>query len=248
MLVPHDPWPAGEAEALAQQEALRARVEPTGPPLSARTAAGLDVSYEDDGDTGRAVAAVVVLDVATLEVVETAVASGPVTFPYVPGLLAFRELPVLTEALERLTVTPDVLVCDGYGVAHPRRFGLACHVGVLTGLPTFGVAKTAFVVREPSAPGPAAEQTAGGAHQEPGPRRGDWAPLTDGTETLGRVLRTQPGVKPVFVSVGHRVDLDTATALTLALAPRYRLPETTRQADQLSRRLLGGLDAAHRRP
>ncbi|BCJ74233.1 endonuclease V [Catellatospora sp. IY07-71] len=248
MLVPHDPWPTGAAEALAQQEALRARVEPTGPPVTARTAAGLDVSYEDDGDTGRAVAAVVVLDVATLEVVETAVASGPVTFPYVPGLLAFRELPVLTEALERLTVTPDVLVCDGYGVAHPRRFGLACHVGVLTGLPTFGVAKTAFVVRESPAPGAAAEQTIGGGHQEPGPRRGDWAPLTDGTETLGRVLRTQPGVKPVFVSVGHRIDLDTATALTLALAPRYRLPETTRQADQLSRRLLGGLDAAHRRP
>jgi deoxyribonuclease V len=119
---------------------------------------------------------------------------------------------------------------------------------VLTGLPTFGVAKTAFVVRESPAPGAGAEQATGGAHQEPGPRRGDWAPLTDGTETLGRVLRTQPGVKPVFVSVGHRVDLDTATALTLALAPRYRLPETTRQADQLSRRLLGGLDAAHRRP
>lgn len=135
-----------------------------------------------------------------------------------------------------------MLVCDGYGVAHPRRFGLACHVGVLTGLPAFGVAKTAFVVRESPAPGGDSH------HQEPGPRRGDWAPLTDGTETLGRVLRTQPGVKPVFVSVGHRIDLDTATALTLALAPRYRLPETTRHADQLSRRLLGGLDAAHRRP
>lgn len=241
MLVPHDPWPAGEAEALAQQEALRARVELPGPPVTARTAAGLDVSYEYDGDTGRAVAAVVVLDVATLEVVETAVAAGPVTFPYVPGLLAFRELPVLTEALERLTVTPDVLVCDGYGLAHPRRFGLACHVGVLTGLPTFGVAKTAFVVRE----SPGADRA---AHQQPGPRRGDWAPLADGAETLGRVLRTQPGVKPVFVSVGHRIDLATATGLTLTLAPRYRLPETTRLADQLSRRLLGGLDAADRRP
>lgn len=99
MLVPHDPWPADPAEALAQQAALRDRVELPGPPVTARTAAGLDVSYEDDGGTGRAVAAVVVLDVATLEVVETAVAAGPVTFPYVPGLLAFRELPVLAEAL-----------------------------------------------------------------------------------------------------------------------------------------------------
>ncbi|GAA1380405.1 endonuclease V [Catellatospora chokoriensis] len=226
MRVPHDPWPADQAEALRQQLALRERVEPGGPLPAVRTAAGLDVSY--DGETGRAVAAAVVLDLATLTVVEAATATGEVTFPYVPGLLAFRELPVLVDALERLTVTPDVLVCDGYGVAHPRRFGLACHVGVLTGLPTFGVAKTPFTA----------------AHAEPGPGRGDWSPLTEGDEVLGRVLRTQPKVKPVFVSVGHRVDLATATALTLALAPRFRLPETTRHADQLSRRLLGGLHAA----
>ncbi|MEU8081058.1 endonuclease V [Catellatospora citrea] len=226
MRVPHDPWPADQAEALRQQLALRERVEPGGPLPAVRTAAGLDVSY--DGETGRAVAAAVVLDLATLTVVEAATATGEVTFPYVPGLLAFRELPVLVDALERLTVTPDVLVCDGYGVAHPRRFGLACHVGVLTGLPTFGVAKTPFT----------------SAHAEPGPVRGDWSPLTEGDEVLGRVLRTQPRVKPVFVSVGHRVDLATATALTLALAPRFRLPETTRHADQLSRRLLGGLHAA----
>lgn len=228
MRVEHDPWPADPAEALRLQLALRERVELPGPPLAASTAAGLDVSY--DGETGRVVAAAVVLEVATLTVVEAVTATGEATFPYVPGLLAFRELPPLVEALEKLTVIPDVLVCDGYGVAHPRRFGLACHVGVLTGLPTFGVAKTPFTA----------------AHDEPGPGRGDWAPLTDGGEVLGRVLRTQPKVKPVFVSVGHRVDLDTATALTLALSPRYRLPETTRHADHLSRRTLGGLHAAHR--
>ncbi|MFC7247333.1 endonuclease V [Catellatospora aurea] len=199
---------------------MRERVEPAAPLPLVRTAAGLDVSY--DGETGRAVAAVVVLDLATLTVVEAVTAAGEVSFPYVPGLLAFRELPVLVDALERLTVTPDVLVCDGYGMAHPRRFGLACHVGVLTGLPAFGVAKTPFT----------------SAHAEPGPGRGDWSPLTEDGEVLGRVLRTQPKVKPVFVSVGHRVDLDTATALTLALSPRFRLPETTRHADQLSRRLL----------
>ncbi|MEV4413443.1 endonuclease V [Catellatospora sp. NPDC049609] len=241
MLVPHDPWPADEAEALAQQQALRARVDLPGPPVTARTAVGLDVSY---GETGRAVAAAVVLDLATLEVVDTATATGTVTFPYVPGLLAFRELPLLAEALERLTATPDVLVCDGYGVAHPRRFGLACHVGVLTGLPSFGVAKTPFLI---AAEQPGADHAARRQPEiVPGPRRGDWAPLADGAETLGRVLRTQAGVKPVFVSVGHRIDLDTATALTLTLAARYRLPETTRHADHLSRRLLGGLDAAHR--
>jgi deoxyribonuclease V len=224
--VPHEPWPADEAEALRQQLALRERVEPAGPLPTVRTAAGLDVSYDEE--TGRAVAAVVVLDLATLTVVEAATATGEVSFPYVPGLLAFRELPTLADALERLAVTPDVLVCDGYGVAHPRRFGLACHVGVLTGLPAFGVAKTPFTA----------------AHAQPGPGRGDWSPLTEDGEVLGRVLRTQPKVKPVFVSVGHRVDLDTATALTLALSPRFRLPETTRHADQLSRRLLGGLPAA----
>ncbi|MFD0597909.1 endonuclease V [Catellatospora coxensis] len=211
-----------------------------------RTAAGLDVSY--DGETGRAVAAVVVLDVATLAVVEAVTAAGAVSFPYVPGLLAFRELPTLVDALERLTVTPDVLVCDGYGVAHPRRFGLACHVGVLTGLPAFGVAKTPFMGAggESSASrrsGGAQGVATGEAHAEPGPGRGDWSPLTEDGAVLGRVLRTQPKVKPVFVSVGHRMDLDTATALTLALSPRFRLPETTRHADQLSRRLLGGLPA-----
>ncbi|WP_144127214.1 endonuclease V [Catellatospora sichuanensis] len=221
MKVTHDPWPADEAEALRQQLALRERVEPTGPPLAVRTVAGLDVSYDDE--TGRAVAAVVVLDLETLAVVHAISVAGDVAFPYVPGLLAFREMPLLVDALERMRGTiPDVLVCDGYGLAHPRRFGLACHVGVLTGLPTFGVAKTPFTA----------------AHARPGTNRGDWSPLTEDGEVLGRVVRTQPKVKPVFVSVGHRIDLDTATALTLKLSPRFRLPETTRRADQFSRRLL----------
>ncbi|GAA1544661.1 endonuclease V [Actinomadura kijaniata] len=215
-------WPATVAEAEAIQDRLRPSLDLEEPgPQALRTVAGLDVSYAGDGGgTGaRLAAAVVVLDARTLEVVEESVVTGTAAFPYVPGLFAFRELPTLVAALRRLTVTPDLLVCDGYGVAHPRRFGLACHLGVLTGLPTIGVAKTGFV----------------GSHETPGARRGDAGPLVDGGEVVGRVLRTRDGVKPVFVSVGHRIDLDTACRHVLALAPDYRLPETTRRADRLSR-------------
>ncbi|MFI6521140.1 endonuclease V [Spirillospora sp. NPDC050679] len=219
-------WPATMAEAEAIQDRLRPLLDLAGPgPREPRTVAGLDVSYAGDGGgTGaRLAAAAVVLDAATLEVVEESVVAGTAAFPYVPGLFAFRELPALVEALRGLSVTPDLLVCDGYGVAHPRRFGLACHLGVLTGLPTLGVGKTAFV----------------GEHEAPGGRRGDSSPLVDGGEVVGRALRTRAGVKPVFVSVGHRIDLDTACRHVLALAPEYRLPETTRRADRLSRDALG---------
>ncbi|MGI5168232.1 deoxyribonuclease V [Spirillospora sp. CA-253888] len=215
-------WPATIAEAEAVQDRLRPLLDLTGPgPQELRTVAGLDVSYAGDGGgTGaRLAAAVVVLDAATLEVVEESVVAGAAAFPYVPGLFAFRELPALVEALRGLSTIPDLLVCDGYGVAHPRRFGLACHLGVLTGLPTLGVGKTAFV----------------GEYEPPGDRRGDSGPLVDGGEVVGRALRTRAGVKPVFVSVGHRIDLDTACRHVLALAPEYRLPETTRRADRLSR-------------
>jgi deoxyribonuclease V len=213
--------PADPSRAVQEQMRLRERLvlEPAAP-VSPKTVAGLDVSYAVG--SGRVVAAAVVLDLATLAVLDQATAAGEVTFPYVPGLLAFRELPFLLSAWERLRITPEVLVCDGYGVAHPRRFGLACHLGVVTGMPSFGVAKTPFTAR----------------FSEPGPERGDWSELRDGDEVLGRVLRTRYQVKPVFVSVGHRIGLDEATALTLALTPRYRLPETTRLADQLSRRLI----------
>jgi deoxyribonuclease V len=154
--------------------------------------------------------------------VERAVVHGEVTFPYVPGLLGFREVPILQEALAELACRPDVLMCDGYGIAHPRRCGLACHIGVVTGLPACGVAKSPFT----------------GAFVEPGPRRGDWSPLGEDGEILGRVLRTQSGVRPVFVSVGHRIDLDRATELALALSREYRIPEAIRQADHVSREAL----------
>jgi deoxyribonuclease V len=227
--VPHE-WPDSVDRAVAIQAELRPLVSTTTPAgLRVRTAAGLDVAYAEG--SGELVAAVVVLDVADLRVVDSAVVAGEARFPYVPGLFAFRELPALVAALERLTVTPDLLVCDGQGIAHPRRFGLACHVGVLTGLPTVGVAKTPL-----------------GRYQPPGDRRGDTSPLIadDPTpEVVGRALRTQPGVKPVFVSVGHRIDLDRACAEVLRVTPRYRLPETTRQADHVGRQALAD---RHSRP
>ncbi|WP_328322381.1 endonuclease V [Kribbella sp. NBC_00382] len=196
-------------------------MDTTGPgpsPSSTRYVAGLDVAY--DGD--ELAAAVVVLDGQSLAEVDRATVLGRTTFPYVPGLFAFREVPVLLEALGKLSVTPDLLVCDGQGLAHPRRFGLACHLGVLTGLPTIGVAKNAFV----------------GEFSEPAAGRGASSDLVLDGDVVGAVVRTREAVKPVFVSVGHRVDLPTAVAHTLHLTPSYRLPETTRAADHACRAAL----------
>jgi deoxyribonuclease V len=215
-------WPATEDQARAVQDELRGRVvlDEPGPPPGTGRVTGVDVAYDDERDV--VVAAAVVLDAATLDVVAESTAVGQVTFSYVPGLLAFREIPAVLAALEALPCEPGLVVCDGYGLAHPRRFGLASHLGVLTGLPTIGVAKNPFTF----------------AYEEPGAPRGSSSPLLAGQEEVGRALRTQPGIKPVFVSVGHRVTLDTACAHTLRLAPRFRLPETTRHADALCRRAL----------
>lgn len=215
--------PSTVAEAEAVQDRLRPLVDLAGPgPTAPATVAGLDVAYAESGD--RLAAAVTVLDARTLAVVDTAVSTGRPAFDYVPGLFAFRELPALLDALGRLTTRPDLLVCDGHGLAHPRRFGLACHLGVVTGLPAIGVGKTPLV----------------GDWDPPAVHRGAWSPLCDGMEIVGRVLRTRDGVKPVFVSVGHRMNLDNASAQVLALTPRYRLPETTRTADRLCRDALAG--------
>ncbi|MER5497156.1 MULTISPECIES: endonuclease V [unclassified Streptomyces] len=216
------PMPADEAGARAIQETLRARMvlDEPGPPPGTGRVTGVDVAYDDERDV--VVAAAVVLDGATFEVLAETTAVGRVTFPYVPGLLAFREIPTVLAALESLPVDPGLVVCDGYGLAHPRRFGLASHLGVLTGLPAIGVAKNPFTF----------------SYEQPGPHRGDWSPLLDGEEEVGRALRTQDGVKPVFVSVGHRVGLDNACAHTLRLARDFRQPETTRRADALCRKAL----------
>ncbi|MEV4130282.1 endonuclease V [Nocardia sp. NPDC049707] len=218
-------WPTTADEAMAIQDALRPLVIAADPrPPQFRTIAGLDSAYDDA--TRIAATAAVVLDSATLDIVDTAVAHGTVSFPYVPGLLSFRELPTTLATLEKLTTTPDLLICDGQGVAHPRRFGLACHVGILTGTPTIGVAKTPW-----------------GDYPEPGPERGAVSDITMDGEIVGRALRTRRGVKPVFVSVGHLIDLDTACTQVLALTPRFRQPETTRQADRLCRQALRAVTA-----
>lgn len=215
-------WPSDEAEALAVQDELRDRVvlDEPGPPPGTGLVTGVDVAYDDERDL--VAAAAVVLDARTLTVVEEATAVGRVSFPYVPGLLAFREIPTVLAALEALRGGPGLVVCDGYGRAHPRRFGLAAHLGVLTGLPVIGVAKNPFTF----------------SFEQPGPERGASTPLLADGEEVGRALRTRAEVKPVFVSVGHRVSLDNACAHTLHLTPRYRIPETTRHADTLCRRAL----------
>ncbi|BEK94258.1 endonuclease V [Nocardia seriolae] len=214
-----DSWPAGPEEAAALQDLLRTRVIAENPrPPHFRTVAGLDSAYDDHGNV---VAAIVVLDGTTLETIEVATARGTNDFPHVPGLLAFRELPTTLAALETLTVTPDLLICDSQGLAHPRRFGLACHLGLLTGIPTLGVAKNAW-----------------GDYTEPARERGASSVITIDGDPVGRALRTRTDVKPVYVSIGHLIDLDTACAQVLALTPEFRQPETTRRADHLCRRLL----------
>ncbi|MEU7577207.1 endonuclease V [Streptomyces sp. NPDC041068] len=215
-------WPTDERTARAVQDDLRTRVvlDDTGPAPGTGHVTGVDVAYDDERDV--VAAAVVVLDAATLDVVEESTAVGTVTFPYVPGLLAFREIPTVLAALSRLDADPGLVVCDGYGIAHPRRFGLASHLGVLTGLATIGVAKNPFTF----------------SYEAPNAPRGSSSPLLDGAEEVGRALRTREGVKPVFVSAGHRVDLPRACEHTLRLTPRYRLPESTRRADALCRAAL----------
>jgi deoxyribonuclease V len=215
-LHPLGPPPTTLDEAATQQEKLSALVDATGDgPSDPRTVAGIDVAHREG--TEDVVAAVVVLDATTLRPVETRTARARAGHPYQPGFLALRELPAVTAALEALERVPDLIVCDGAGIAHPRRFGMACHVGLLTDLPTIGVAKT------PPVP-----------FEMPKPVRGSWTPQLDGDDVVGRALRTQHGVQPVFVSVGHRIGLDAACDHVLRLA-RHRLPETTRRADRLAR-------------
>lgn len=209
-------WTPTTAEARAQQERLRKELILTPPPgLRADLVGGADQSMETRGSIGYG--GIVVLDARTLESVAEATAVVPLTFPYVPGLLSFRELPVLQAAWTRLEVRPDVLIFDGHGLAHPRRFGLACHGGVLFGLPTIGCAKSILV----------------GEHGPLGSERGSTAPLEHKGEVVGMAVRTRSGVAPIYVSPGHRMDLETAVEIVLATATRYREPETTRRAHRL---------------
>jgi deoxyribonuclease V len=211
------------AEARALQESLRGRVLERELRRPVRRVGGVDVSY----DRGSPVlfAAVVVLDVESAEVVEVAGARARAIFPYVPGYLSFREIPPLLRAFAALSEPPDLLIVDGHGRAHPRRFGIACHLGVLLDLPTVGCAKSRLV----------------GTHREPGPRRGATTRLLEGREVIGSVVRTRDRVKPVYVSVGHRITLDEARRSILSLARGTRLPEPIRAAHaEVNRRRRAG--------
>jgi deoxyribonuclease V len=221
--VPHR-WAVTPRQASAIQRRLAARVRQM--PLGGRPrcVAGLDAAFSRDDR--RCLAAVVLWDMREEAVIEQHVAVRPLRFPYVPGLLSFREGPAVLAALRKLHAQPDVLIYDGHGLAHPRRFGIACHVGVILERPTIGCAKSRLI----------------GTHRDPGVRRGAAAPLVDGDEVIGSVLRTQDGINPVFVSVGHRIELRAAQRIVLACAIRHRLPEPTRLADQLvgaAKRALG---------
>lgn len=224
-------WPSDPKEAVAVQRRMADRVrEETLDVDGVGLVCGLDVSYAKNGPA--LAAAAVVMDARTLEVVERVAVTAEVSFPYISGLFAFRELPPVLTALTELTTTPDVIVSDGFGVAHPRRFGIASHLGVLLDRPVVGSAKSVLY----------------GRHSVPGEERGSWTPMVagrsevvedstrlvqDGAEVIGRVLRTRRGVKPVYVSVGHRVDLAGAADLILRLSPTYRVPEPIRHADRL---------------
>lgn len=209
-------WDLTPREAIRVQKELAAQVVSEDDFGTVAHVAGIDVGFEDDNRITRA--AVAVLSYPQLAPVAQAIAQRPTTFPYIPGLLSFREIPAVLDALNTLKQAPDLLLCDGQGLAHPRRLGIASHLGVITGLPSIGVGKTRLIGRH----GPVPEH------------KGGWTSLTDGDETVGAVLRTREGVKPLYISLGHRISLESAIGFVMGCVTRYKLPETTRRAHRLA--------------
>ncbi len=207
-------WDLSPSEAIAVQQSLRARVVTRNELGPVRTVAGIDMSTAGQ----RAHAAVVVFSFPDLQPLEAAQADLPLTYPYIPGLLSFREAPAILAAIERLQIEPDLFILDGQGLAHPRRMGIACHVGVIIDKPSIGCAKSRLC----------------GQHGEVGPNVGDYSELWHQGEVIGAVLRTRERVKPVYISVGHKVDLTTAISYVLRCGKGYRLPEPTRWADKVA--------------
>lgn len=213
-LVPTLIWPTTIETARPLQEQLAKEVRLTPLNRLVATVAGVDAAFSGDKIT----AAVTLFDYNTLSLMEEAYATMLTPFPYIPGYLSFREAPAIFSAMEKLSLLPDLLIVDGQGIAHPRRIGIASFLGVLLGLPTIGCAKSRLV----------------GRYEEPAPERGSWSPLIDKGETVGAVLRTRKGVKPVFVSPGHLVTLPEAIEIIMHCAVKYRLPEPQRAADSLA--------------
>lgn len=215
----HD-WDVSTQEAIRIQNRLAESVIQEPLPFTPSTIAGVDVSFRRRGYKDYAAqCGIAVLSLPELDVVDQAKWEGDVTFPYVPGLLSFREIPAVVAALEGLSVRPDVFMTDGQGLAHPRRFGLACHLGIALDVPALGVAKKKLV----------------GTFDALGSERGCHVPLTHRGDLVGAAVRTRKNVKPVFVSIGHRMTLQEAIDLTLACAPRFKIPEPTRMAHHFSR-------------
>lgn len=209
-------WPKTVAEAKQIQEQFRGHIITAAQIGKVARVAGVDIGFEQRGSITRA--AVAVLNFPQLEMIEKHIYRCPTRFPYVPGYLSFREIPAVLQVLGKLQLTPDLILCDGQGLAHPRRFGLACHLGLILDIPTIGVAKSRLL----------------GTHNEIAETKGSWQPLIDRQETIGAVLRTRTGVKPLFISIGHRIDLKNAIDYTLRCTTKFRLPETTRWADKLA--------------
>ena len=212
-------WNLTPREAMGLQESLRESVELQDRFGEIRFVAGADVAF--DPETQIAFAGVIVYRFPGLREVERRMARRRLRFPYVPGLLSFRECPVLLAAFARLRTEPDLILIDGHGRAHPRRFGIACHIGILFDKPTIGCAKSRLV----------------GEHQEPGRKAGSTAPLTLEGERLGVVLRTRDDVRPIYVTTGHRVSLDSAVQLVKQCVEGFRIPKPTREADRYVRDL-----------
>lgn len=205
-------WHVTPKQAIAIQNRLRTKVITRDEFDAINTVAGVDVGFENNGKVTRA--AIAVLTFPALDLQTVSISRCKTSFPYIPGLLSFRELPAVLKALEKLPVFPDLFLCDGQGYSHPRRFGIASHLGVLTDRPAVGVGKSRLT----------------GVHKPVPDRRGAWRALVDNGEIIGAVVRTRIKVKPVYVSIGHRVSLDTAIRFTMECTTRFRLPETTRMA------------------
>ena len=210
------PWNVSTAEARDIQLRLQKRVIRQDQLPEVKYVAGVDVGFEANNTISRA--AVAVLSFPELTVQETAIARDKVSFPYISGFLSFREVPVVLKALSKLSSLPDILLCDGQGLAHPRRMGIACHLGVLTDLPTIGVAKSRLI----------------GYHDDVPEEKGSRVLLQDKDEVIGAVLRTRTGVKPLYISTGHKISLPTAMMYVMQCLTKYRLPETTRWAHKLA--------------